>query len=149
MDVDRSRPEAHLVITGLISKFARHDRGAGSGGIARRKMRLDSERAGKDGQHVLADFNVFGFRVSDGSRLKRSGLPSELKRNQKLIFRLVAVHVEARKDVHVQGLCSTSRTALDANAAGGIDSQLILLGVRQERQEEAAKSGGQRSPACQ
>jgi len=148
MDIDRSRPEAHLVITGLESKFARHDRGAGSDGITRRKMRLDCERASKDGQQVLADLNVFRLRIGDGSGLERSGLPCELEWNQKLIFRLVAVHVKTRKNVHVQGLRNTGRTSLNCNAAAGIDSQLILLCVRQERQKEAAKSAEQRLPAC-
>ncbi len=63
MHVGRGWPEAHLVITCLVAKFAGH--GNSSGGRARRnlKLSLDLEIARENQHSLIADRDLLRFRV--------------------------------------------------------------------------------------
>ncbi len=65
---------------------------------ARSELRLNNYLAGENGECIGSDLDVFRRRI--GNRLGRNWArrPRQLKRNQKLIFGLVAVHVKARLD---------------------------------------------------
>lgn len=107
-------------------------------------MSLDSKGPCEHRQNVVANLDIFRLRVSDCTGFERPARPGELKRNQKFVFRLIAIHVESRQDVNVQCFRHIARAALRGNLSGGINGQFILLGVRKERQEQAAKSEEQR-----
>jgi len=133
VNLNGSGPETHLVVAGLIVQFAGHgtrDRACGCG-----KPGLNGKRAREDYQVLSTHLNFFRLRVSDGLALERSFRPGKFERNQKLIFRLVAVHMKTWHHHYLNGL-RYRRAALHADRIYRTDGQLILLRRQAKRQAQ-------------
>ena len=96
MHIDGCGPETHIAVASLVAQLS----GDGLLAFARiqrhNKLRLNRNRAGENGQFLSVHIQVFGFRIRNGFYLQRSAIPSEFQRNEKLIPRLITVHVKAR-----------------------------------------------------
>ncbi len=90
-------------------------------------MCLDGEGSGEDQQVLRADFQFFGFGKFDGFGVEEAGCPGEFQGDDELVFRLVAVDVEAGQDNDLQGL-GDGCAALDGDGVRRTDSDFILLG---------------------
>lgn len=64
--------------------------------IARPELGLENHLPSKDGESIRSDLDLFGLRVGHRFNDQRTRRPGELKRNQKFVFGLVAVHVKSR-----------------------------------------------------
>ena len=90
--------ETHLVVAGLVMKFTRDGRRQRRRLIARPELRLENQFAGKHRESIRSHLDLLRFRVRDRFGCYRTRSPCELERDQKLIFRLVAIHVKAGLD---------------------------------------------------
>jgi len=134
LDFDRGRPEAHLVVAGLIAQFAGHVRRAGGEAIRRLESRMDEERSGEHNQRLTADLEFFGFGILGRFRFERSG-PGQLEWNQVFIPGLIVVDVKARhnRDFDVLiGACAV----FQHKRIGRSYDDLILLRPSANRQKE-------------
>ncbi len=90
--------ETHLVVAGLVMKFADNGSGQSRRLVARPELRFENQVPRKHGERIGSDLDLLRFRVHDRLSRYRTGRPGELKRNQKFIFRLIAVDVKAGLD---------------------------------------------------
>lgn len=97
LDFERSRPEAHLVVTGLITKLARDATGTDRSRGRRRKLGTNIESPREYQQALSTNLNLFGFGKAHGFRLQRT-IPRQLERNEEFVSRVIAIYVEAGKD---------------------------------------------------
>lgn len=86
----------------------------------------DVESASKNGQLLAADLDLFRAGITGGLSLKRSVSPRELQGNNKLIFRLVTVHMKARLDDHLERL-DNGRAGFSRDSLAWPDCEFILL----------------------
>lgn len=98
LHVQRSGALTRDVVARLIAKLAFEHRDAWRGLRRNKKLGLDSELAREDVERVGAHLHLFGRRISNGLRLERPRVPGQLQRDQKLIFRPVAVDMKPRGD---------------------------------------------------
>jgi len=98
------------------------------------KLGLDLKLTREYDEIIRPDFNFLRLRISDRFRLQGTDGPSQLERNQELIFRLIAIDMESGRDFNIEFLRDGS-TALDDQLLGWRDGQLILLARAQACQE--------------
>lgn len=126
LDFDRRGPEAHLVAASLITQFAGHGCRTGGGIGGRGEVRADVEGAGEDEKVFISYLNLFGLGEGETLRFERAINPGQFERDEVLVFRMIAVDVEARENFDLEVLDSRG-AALDRDGARIAHRQLILL----------------------
>lgn len=126
MDFYRSRPETHFVITCLIAKLPHHDR-VTHGRICRSlEICVDLKIASENRQELATHFDLFRFRIRHVLNFERSAGPGQFQRNEKFVFRLVAVDVKSRLHRDAQ-FFRYRRSALNSDLLRRLNGQSILL----------------------
>lgn len=135
MHFDRRWPKAHFVIACLITQLPCH--GGTAGRCIRRglKFRLQLKLACEHRDTLVAHRDLFGFRIRHALLFQWPVTPGQLYRNEKLVFRLVAVDVKSGQHRNNQTLHG-SRAAFDCQLIRGMNDKLILLGRTEERREQ-------------
>lgn len=135
MHFDRRRSKAHFVIAGLIPQLPCHRRTAGRGIRRNLEFCLKLKLACKDRDALIAHRDFLRLWIGHALLLQRSVVPGQPQRNQKLVFRLVAVDVKSGQHRNIKTLHG-SRPALDYQLIRRMNDKLILLGRTEERQEK-------------
>lgn len=133
----RGRPKTHIAAAGLITNLAHQRRRSGSGMSRRLKLSFHSERARENQQILTAHLRFFGLWIGHALDVQKSRRPSQLQRDDELIFGLVAVHVETRLHHNLQRLRS-ARSTFNRDRVRRPNANFILLGQakRRERQKQ-------------
>ena len=125
-DVNSSGPEAHLVVASLIVKLASHRCRSSLCVLGCPKLGFNFESAGKNSKSLTTDLDILRLRISNRLRLERAASPRELQWNDKFVFRLIAIDVQARLDYDFQ-LLFNAGARLYADLFYRADPELILL----------------------
>ena len=137
-DIDCDGTEAHFAVARLVAEFTVHGDGAFRRPLGHMKLRLDGERAGKDGELLVADLNLLRLRVGHLLGLEWPSGPGELDGNDVFVLRLVAIDVEALANRQVQRLLDGCTGFGEQRLRrGDVDRLIDLREQRGQRQRQA------------